>query len=346
MKLLFENWRKFLKEEEAIEKLYKALGEDQQKIFKTLTAEQQLNLAMEWSQEGMPGGLLNEAITIDIEVGDIVLGGKYKNKRMTVKEIGKDELGQPTVNGKPILKFRTEKHLPDNKKSKKTLDTEKEKLDEAKVPKSVLKTLRTWSKKHGKSLLNFKRSDYKAADMGFVKMGETNPNIYHLTDLGREVLAANPPDEEKLNEIVENPEEGWEDFFAAFRADILRGYNPEELVGWGSGNLTGEDAQEFFDFVENGRVRLGDMGAFGAQVGDFRSKLKWQDEEEQYQEDLEAFKKEYEPYFFTAAKDIREFGELLKSLDEKTAAKVMKLYKNPDPAYGEQGKQLARTLAG
>jgi len=68
-------------------------------------------------------------------------------------------------------------------------------LEEAKVPKSVLKTLRTWSKKHGKSLLNFKRSDYKAADMGFVKMGETNPNIYHLTDLGREVLAANPPEE-------------------------------------------------------------------------------------------------------------------------------------------------------
>ena len=195
MKLLMEQWRKFLKEEEAIEKLYKALGEDQQKIFKSLTAEQQLDLANEWQQEGMPGGLLNEAITIDIEIGDIVLGGKYKNKRMTVKEIGKDELGQHTVNGKPILKFRTEKHLPDNKKSKKTLDLEKEKLDEAKVPKSVLKTLRTWSKKHGKSLLNFKRSDYKAADMGFVKMGETNPNIYHLTDLGREVLAANPPEE-------------------------------------------------------------------------------------------------------------------------------------------------------
>ena len=61
MKLLFENWRKFLKEE-AIEKLYKALGEDQQKIFKTLTAEQQLDLATEWSQEGMPGGLLNEGM--------------------------------------------------------------------------------------------------------------------------------------------------------------------------------------------------------------------------------------------------------------------------------------------
>jgi len=68
-----------------------------------------------------------EAISLDIKVGDIVLGGKYKNKRIEVKEIGTDELGQPTINGKPILKFRIEKFLPDEKKSKKTLEAEKEK---------------------------------------------------------------------------------------------------------------------------------------------------------------------------------------------------------------------------
>tara|TARA_Y100000034_G_scaffold118171_2_gene158563 strand:- start:544 stop:1518 length:975 start_codon:yes stop_codon:yes gene_type:complete len=215
MKLLFENWRKFLKEEEAIEKLYKALGEDQQKIFKTLTAEQQLNLAMEWSQEGMPGGLLNEAITIDIEVGDIVLGGKYKNKRMTVKEIGKDELGQPTVNGKPILKFRTEKHLPDNKKSKKTLDAEKEKLDEAKVSKSVLKTLRAWPKgwrggeSPGKYYGNFKKSDWTADDKGYIE--DKGRGFYVLSDLGREILAANPP-EEKVQEQESGLPPGFEGF--------------------------------------------------------------------------------------------------------------------------------------
>ena len=66
-----------------------------------------------------------ENIELDIEVGDVVLGGKYKNKRIVVKEIGTDELGQPTINGKPILKFRIEKFLPDEKKSKKTLEAEK-----------------------------------------------------------------------------------------------------------------------------------------------------------------------------------------------------------------------------
>lgn len=65
-----------------------------------------------------------ENIELDIEVGDVLLGGKYRNKRIVVKDIGKDELGQPTVNGKPILNVRIEKNLPDNKKSKKTLETE------------------------------------------------------------------------------------------------------------------------------------------------------------------------------------------------------------------------------
>jgi len=75
---------------------------------------------------------LAESIELDIEVGDVILGGKYKNKRMIVKDIGVDELGQPTINGKSVLKFRIEKHLPDEKKSKKTKDeeaAEKEKGD-------------------------------------------------------------------------------------------------------------------------------------------------------------------------------------------------------------------------
>ena len=69
---------------------------------------------------------LNE-MKLDIKVGDVLLGGKFKNKRIVVKEIGKDELGQPTINGKPLLNFRIEKHLPDSKKSEKTLDDEKKK---------------------------------------------------------------------------------------------------------------------------------------------------------------------------------------------------------------------------
>lgn len=71
--------------------------------------------------------VVKENIDLDIKVGDVLLGGKYRNKRIVVKDIGVDELGQPTINGKPILNFRIEKVLPDEKKSKKTLESEKEK---------------------------------------------------------------------------------------------------------------------------------------------------------------------------------------------------------------------------
>ena len=47
-----------------------------------------------------------EAITIPIEIGDTVLGGKFKNKKIKVKSIGRNEKGDLTINGKAILKVR------------------------------------------------------------------------------------------------------------------------------------------------------------------------------------------------------------------------------------------------
>jgi len=57
---------------------------------------------------------------IDIKKGDILLGGRFKNKRIPVKELGTDDIGQPTVNKRPLLNFRIEKKLPDSMKSSKT----------------------------------------------------------------------------------------------------------------------------------------------------------------------------------------------------------------------------------
>jgi hypothetical protein len=68
---------------------------------------------------------IEEKISLDIDVGDVVLGGKFKNKRIVVKTIDVDELGQPTINGKPILKVRIEKDLPADKQSKETRDSKK-----------------------------------------------------------------------------------------------------------------------------------------------------------------------------------------------------------------------------
>ena len=66
--------------------------------------------------------LLLETIPLDIKVGDVILTGRFKNKRTIVKKIGTDDLGQPTINGMKALNFRIEKLMPKKKWSKKTLE--------------------------------------------------------------------------------------------------------------------------------------------------------------------------------------------------------------------------------
>jgi hypothetical protein len=47
-----------------------------------------------------------DGIYIPIKVGDIIYSGRFKNKKTTVKTIGSDEYGMPTINGKRVLTFR------------------------------------------------------------------------------------------------------------------------------------------------------------------------------------------------------------------------------------------------
>jgi len=68
--------------------------------------------------------IIAEALELDLEIGDIILTGKFKNKRTEVKKIGTDDLGQPTINGMKALSFRIEKLMPKNKWSKESLEGE------------------------------------------------------------------------------------------------------------------------------------------------------------------------------------------------------------------------------
>ena len=61
---------------------------------------------------------INEMIKLDIKVGDTLMGGKFKNKKVVVKTIGKNDKGDITINGKPLLRFRMLKEnveIPENK---------------------------------------------------------------------------------------------------------------------------------------------------------------------------------------------------------------------------------------
>lgn len=53
------------------------------------------------------------ALELDIKPGDILLGGRFKNKKIVVKSVGTNDLGQPTYNGgKPLLAVRVLKAYP------------------------------------------------------------------------------------------------------------------------------------------------------------------------------------------------------------------------------------------
>ena len=51
-------------------------------------------------------GQFNEESRVRINIGDTILGGKFKNKKVVVKDRGKNEKGDITINGKPLLKYR------------------------------------------------------------------------------------------------------------------------------------------------------------------------------------------------------------------------------------------------
>ena len=50
--------------------------------------------------------IYNEDVNVDVDKGDEVLMGKFKNKKVTVKNIGTDSHGMPTINGKQATTFR------------------------------------------------------------------------------------------------------------------------------------------------------------------------------------------------------------------------------------------------
>ena len=45
-------------------------------------------------------------IKIDVKVGDIILTGRFKNKKTKVNTITYDKHGMPLINGRPACTFR------------------------------------------------------------------------------------------------------------------------------------------------------------------------------------------------------------------------------------------------
>ena len=49
-----------------------------------------------------------ESVKIPVKVGDTILTGRFKNKKVVVKSLEWNEKGDLLINGRPALKFRVE----------------------------------------------------------------------------------------------------------------------------------------------------------------------------------------------------------------------------------------------
>lgn len=103
-------------------------------------------------------------IQVPIEIGDVILRGKFRNKRVQVKTIGVDEHGSPTVNGKSILNCRIEKTMPKKKQEENMKFTSKEKkLIEAYTKKVVSERKQLTEGIKSQVVQEFDVDDYSAA---------------------------------------------------------------------------------------------------------------------------------------------------------------------------------------
>ena len=64
------------------------------------------NLGKKWVEKQK---IMKEDINIPVKGGDTILVGKFKNKKMKIKDIGKDKHGMPTINGRKATTFRIHK---------------------------------------------------------------------------------------------------------------------------------------------------------------------------------------------------------------------------------------------
>jgi hypothetical protein len=91
-------WLSAGNEEERKKNFTKAYPKFDDQIFKMIT------LKLKKLKE-----CINEEIKLNVSIGDEILMGKFKNKKVIVKSIGKDEWGMPTINGKKAVTFRIPK---------------------------------------------------------------------------------------------------------------------------------------------------------------------------------------------------------------------------------------------
>lgn len=127
---------------------------------------------------------MNEEICIDVEIGDTILTGRFKNKKTVVKTIGVDDHGMPTINGRKVVTFRKQKPEKEQQNESYYVDFAD---DPIVVPKEIVEA---WMVDRMNLLLN-----EVTINLGFVTAGDlkkkspsafiSNDNVYHTVHKDR-----------------------------------------------------------------------------------------------------------------------------------------------------------------
>ena len=102
-------------------------------------------------------------IKIDVNIGDTILVGRFKNKAIVVKEIGEDEFGMPTINGRKVVNFRIKsKGKTEMKKSelKQIIREEIKKLKESNLSPNEKKELLKVKERVKKEIPYFRNKEF------------------------------------------------------------------------------------------------------------------------------------------------------------------------------------------
>ena len=147
-----------------------------------------MNKLTEW----LTKPLIEEDINIPVNIGDTILVGRFKNKKMKIKSIGKDDHGMPTINGRKAATFRIHKTvnifdednideskkefviwgIPPKKSSEEILYTKAKSHSEA---KKVVKIL---TKKHGVKKARIQVLDLEQDPTKFWKSDDLFEGVY------------------------------------------------------------------------------------------------------------------------------------------------------------------------
>lgn len=146
-------------------------------------------------------------VTVDLEKGDTIMTGRFKNSPKVVKTIGVDKNGQPTVNGRKMLTFRIEKLMPEEKKA------EVEAIPPQELGGILNATLMESIRKQRAQRVAMRNALFDIYSYGTKPVPRNLPYPERVAMI-REVLKHLPADRFHLPRLASNPEEQrklWED---------------------------------------------------------------------------------------------------------------------------------------